>query len=98
MEGRVEIFYKGEWGTVCENNWDLRDAIVVCRQLGYTTAFRRTIEAEFGQGTGRIWLDNVHCSGTENMLSNCNANSWGIGYCYHRQDTGVVCTSKLCFP
>ena len=91
----MEVFYNGEWGTVCENNWDLRDGIVVCRQLGYTTAVRRTVGAEFGQGTGRIWLDNVHCGGAENMLSDCTANSWGNDYCYHRQDTGVVCTSKL---
>ena len=95
MEGRVEIFYNGEWGTVCDDFWDLKDAIVVCRQLGYTTAVRRTIEAEFGEGTGTIWLDNIHCSGTENKLSECNANSWGSTNCYHRQDAGVVCASKF---
>ena len=97
MEGRVEIFYNGEWGTVCEDFWDLKDAIVVCRQLGYTTAVRRSISAEFGEGTGQIWLDNVHCSGTENMLSDCNARSWGSNDCYHTRDAGVVCTSKFGF-
>ena len=97
MEGRVEIYYNGEWGTVCDDFWDLRDAIVVCRQLGYTTAVRRTIEAEFGEGTGTIWLDNIHCSGTENKLSECNANSFGSTNCYHRQDAGVVCASKCRF-
>ena len=96
MEGRVEIFYKGEWGTVCEVNWDLRDAIVACRQLGYTTAVRRSIGAEFGQGTGRIWLHNVGCRGTETMLSSCSASSWGINSCHHRQDAGVICASKFC--
>ena len=95
MEGRVEIFYKGEWGTVCHTNWDLRDAVVVCRQLGYTTAVRRSIDAEFGEGTGRIWLSNVHCSGTESTLSSCNANAWGYTNCYHNQDAGVVCASKF---
>ena len=97
MEGRVEIYYNGEWGTVCEDFWDLKDAIVVCRQLGYTTAVRRSISAEFGEGTGMIWLDNVHCSGTESMLSECNANTWGSNNCYHTRDAGVVCASKFIF-
>ena len=97
MEGRVEVYYNGEWGTVCRDFWDLRDAIVVCRQLGYTTAVRRSIDAEFGEGTGRIWLDNVHCSGTESTLSSCNANAWGNNNCYHTWDAGVVCAGKFRF-
>ena len=91
----MEIFYNGEWGTVCEDLWDLRDAVVVCRQLGYATALRASIGAEFGEGTGRIWLDNVYCSGTESMLSECNARSWGSHNCYHTRDAGVVCARKF---
>ena len=92
----MEIFYNGEWGTVCDDIWDLNDATVVCRQLGYTNAIRATTGAEFGQGTGTIWLDNVACSGTESMLSDCSASSWGSHNCHHRDDAGVVCGTRKC--
>ena len=47
--------------------------------------------ASFGEGTGRIWLDSVQCTGNERMLSNCIANSSGVNSCTHAQDAGVRC-------
>ena len=92
-EGRVEIFY-GQWGTVCDDFWDLNDATVVCRQLGYLRAVFAYRTSQFGEGTGPIWLDNIHCNGTESRLDQCPHNGIGVHDCIHFEDAGVQCTSK----
>ena len=89
--GRVEVLYKGTWGTICDDSWDLRDADVVCRQLGYDGALLATKWAVFGQGTGPIWLDNVQCVGVEISISHCQHVGWEIHNCRHLEDAGVVC-------
>ena len=58
-EGRVEILYNGTWGTVCDNTWDINDAEVVCRHLGFTGALDAPRGAEFGSADDLtpIWLE-----------------------------------------
>ena len=92
--GRVEVFYNGTWGTICDDLWDSKDADVVCRQLGYDGALSAPREAAFGQGTGQIWLDDVRCVGNEKSISQCSHQGWGIENCRHSEDAGVVCRPK----
>ena len=90
----MEIFYKGNWGTVCDDNWDMNDARVVCRQLGYQSAASAPSGAYFGAGSGRIWLDDVFCSGSEISIADCPPRVWGKEECGHNEDASAICSSK----
>ena len=91
--GRLEVFYNGIWGTICDDSWDFNDAKVACRQLGYTYALRALVGGDVPDGIGQIWLDNVECTGVEQNLTSCSHRGWGNENCGHREDAGVECFS-----
>ncbi|KAL0972867.1 hypothetical protein UPYG_G00195760 [Umbra pygmaea] len=89
--GRVEIYIRGEWGTVCDDLFNSKAAAVVCRQLGFPVALRVAKRAELGGGSGSIMLDDVECEGTERTLLDCKRAKLGKHNCAHDEDVGVVC-------
>ncbi|XP_029281880.1 deleted in malignant brain tumors 1 protein-like isoform X2 [Cottoperca gobio] len=96
--GRVEIFYKGQWGTVCDDEWEMSNADVVCRQLGCGHAVSAPMSSHFGRGTGPIWLDNVSCEGGEKAITHCTHSGFGINNCGHGEDASVICLGALQKP
>ena len=91
LQGRVEVFYNGTWGTVCDDSWDLIDASVVCRELGYGRAVKASVSATFGRGNGTIGMGDVRCTGNERSLTECRHNGWGKQNCEQSDDVGVIC-------
>ncbi|XP_033114149.1 uncharacterized protein LOC117114582 [Anneissia japonica] len=91
-EGRLEVRWMGVWGIVCDDRWGIKDANVVCRQLGYSRgASRATTMAEFGSGGWNIILDEVQCTGSESSLADCPNAGWGNNDCVRGEAAGVVC-------
>ncbi|PFX18273.1 Macrophage receptor MARCO [Stylophora pistillata] len=88
QDGRLEIFMNGQWGTVCDDAWDIRDTQVACRQLRFQEAKRFYT---FGGGTGPIWLDDVECNGHEMSLLHCRHRGIGSHNCGHGEDIGIEC-------
>ncbi|XP_032974968.1 T-cell differentiation antigen CD6 isoform X2 [Rhinolophus ferrumequinum] len=89
--GRVEMLEHGEWGSVCDDTWDLEDAHVVCRQLSCGWAVQALPGLHFAPGRGLIHRDQVNCSGAEDHLWDC-PGLHGDRYCGHKEDAGVVCS------
>ncbi|KAK7174153.1 hypothetical protein R3I93_001364 [Phoxinus phoxinus] len=89
--GRVEVYHDGQWGTVCDDGWDVAEAQVVCRQMGFPGAISVSFGGQYGEGSGPVWLDDMNCEGSESSLSECSFKGWGVTDCTHKEDAGVTC-------
>ena len=69
-EGRVEVKHDNKWKTVCDKEWDIDDAQVICKQLGYRGAIKAT--KGFSKGPLEIFTSHVRCTGTETYIKNCH--------------------------
>ena len=95
-EGRVEVYFHNTWGTICDSSWDIYDANVVCRMLGYSYALLARPSSYYGEGSGPIWLDSVGCTGRESSIGECYHSGLGVhsSTCNHRRDAGVLCLGE----
>ena len=101
-EGRLEIYYDGAWGTICDDYWTEEEADVSCRALGFFGGavedygrFRTAVKAGFSAGTSdqTIVLDDLRCTGMESGLLECRSANGppGSSNCLHSEDVGLRC-------
>ncbi|KAH3870890.1 hypothetical protein DPMN_034081, partial [Dreissena polymorpha] len=95
--GRVEIEYKGVWGTICDNYFDENDAKVICRMKGLNTkSLAIRTNGFYGMGNESILLSNLNCRGDEPDISECSIGyQWGSSYCSHNNDVAVQCNTPV---
>jgi deleted-in-malignant-brain-tumors protein 1 len=91
-EGRVEVFYEGEWGSICDDKWNLRDGHVICRMLGFGLAVSVSCCSQYGiSDSQKIWMDDVRCKGHERSIMSCAHRKWGEHNCNSKETAGLVC-------
>lgn len=70
--GRLEILKDGRWGAVCDRNWNIKNANVACRQMGFGTAKLSSTGSKYGPGHNPVWLIDVNCTGFEKDIFHCD--------------------------
>ena len=93
-EGRIEVRQNVEdwWGIVCDNWFDINDANVFCKMLGYTNGAEDYYSgSHFGHGNLDFHLDEMQCIGAEESFLDCPANSWNNHNCNSGKAAGVKC-------
>ena len=95
FRGTVAVYYNGQWGSICDDSWNYRDADVVCRMLGYERSYRIFYRAYYGQAPGPILIDQIRCPNNAKDLMDCTHNGWGVHDCEKREDAGVDCLRKF---
>ncbi|KAL4229913.1 Scavenger receptor Cys-rich [Mactra antiquata] len=90
LDGLVQVYHNEEWRYVCDDQFDHRDATVVCRMLGHIGGPGRVI-SEFVYGNGHFWLDEVQCTGIETDIRDCPSEPWGQHDCVDYEVAYINC-------
>lgn len=94
-EGALDVHIQGEWRPVCDDKWDIKDAKVACRQLGYADALKSGGKAKGPFTNDDFWLDDLNCIGNETSLCNCSSSGIGNENCGAIEVAYVACACKL---
>ena len=91
LSGRVEIYHDNTWGAICDNGWDLKEAKIVCHQLGFLEAEEATTVTLEDDEDVPVVMNRVSCKGTERHLVECPFLCTGNHRCNGSQVAGVRC-------
>lgn len=94
--GTAEVEIQKLVGKVCDRNWGLKGADVVCRQLGCGSALKTSYQSYSKVKATNTWLFISNCNGNETSLWDCKNWQWGGLSCDHYEEAKVTCSGKTC--
>lgn len=101
IQGHVEILHNNTWGSICDDEFDNKDATVLCIMFDSRKYSQGTYSPSYkqsGTGASKIWLDNIRCAGHEQHISQCSHNGWGTHNCGSSERVGIRCkTAGMCY-
>ncbi|XP_054884086.1 scavenger receptor cysteine-rich type 1 protein M130-like [Poeciliopsis prolifica] len=92
--GRLEVKTNQSWSSVCEKDFDLQDAQVVCREIGCVPP--SVLQgALYGEAEAPVGSREFLCEGSESALLNCSSRkSSGRNSCSPGQAVGLTCSGR----
>ncbi|XP_052271435.1 scavenger receptor cysteine-rich type 1 protein M130-like [Dreissena polymorpha] len=87
-DGRVEIKVLDTWGTVCDDDFGIEDALVICKMMGFP--FAVGFHTSYHAGTGPIFVDDMACGANSSHINDCFYVT--KHNCGHHEDTSVTCS------
>ena len=78
--GYIEISHKGQWRSICKDDFDKEDGDVICRMAGYPKGAKKVYE-DFTRGGNNFWKSEFNCKGDENDILECQFKDFEHGSC-----------------
>lgn len=95
LAGRLEMYYRDQWGTICGDSFNIEAVRVACYSLGYKKTRSIHLYNTFSGDEGKVSiLRGINCTGHERHLDQCTRseyNSDGFTECKHDQDVSIAC-------
>ncbi|XP_069503613.1 scavenger receptor cysteine-rich type 1 protein M130-like [Ambystoma mexicanum] len=93
--GRVEIAYEGEWGAICDTNWDHKAASLVCQELHCGSVLESKPKGLRNVGVPFAWLDFVQCQDDTQFLWHCSPRPQKTQQCHAGSYAEVICSESV---
>ncbi|XP_056410612.1 scavenger receptor cysteine-rich domain-containing group B protein-like [Hyla sarda] len=93
-DGMVEVSLNNTWSRFCLWNFDVREASVVCRQMGCGPLIKIQENIVGEDGARQRMVEETHCLGSESKISDCRISVWNAQPCLHNIQAGIVCSTS----
>ena len=95
--GRVEVCVESVWTSLCDQSWDLSDAMVACRHLGYSPYGAMPTYGCYTEEQLSFGITSLNCNGLEQSLFNCSHSNPSLHNCASYNDAGLLCQGNVLF-